>query len=702
VGKKYLQKYTLIITEKPSAAKQIAAALDEQEKPIEIISKGVPYYTAYRKGHITVVPALGHLYAIKNKQKGKVDYPVFEYNWAPLYQTKRGATKSHNWLKTISELSKNAGAFVDGCDYDVEGSIIGFTILKYACNNKQEVAKRMKYSTLTKEEIKNAYSMLLPKLDFKLIEAGLTRHEIDWLYGINLSRALTQAYKMSSGKYITLSTGRVQGPTLKFLEQREKDIQCFVPVPRWKLTGKINIDGRKYEVEYEKIFEVFIEAKTIREECKTKNGKIDAIIIKESVHEPPTPFDLSAIQSEAYRLFKYTPMRTANILQRLYLDALISYPRTSSQKLPETIGYKNILRKIGKAAVYSEEANELLKKKVLKPNEGKKNDTAHPAIYPTGNLPQKQLDTEKNNLFDLIAKRFFATFGDPAIRQNITVEVGLNGKKFFFNVSQTTVEGWFRFYRPYVQLKDDDDLLNLTEGQAVDVEKIGLSRHFTRPPPRYNPRSLLLKMENEGIGTKSTRASIIQILNDRKYLKGSNYLEINDLGFEIVGILEKYCPIIVSSEMTKNIEEKMDAIQEGKNTKQDVLNDAIDILKTVTCELKANEAEIGAQLSKIVENTNRKEKVIVPCNKCQDGKLVILRSKKTGKRFVGCTNFFEGKCNMSYPLPQKGDIKPLQSLCKNCGAPTILVYFKGRKPQKLCLNVQCSQKGEKTNEMQNL
>ncbi len=129
----------------------------------------------------------------------------------------RGASKIRVWLKVIAKLAGDAGDFVDACDFDIEGSIIGYCILKYACGSKEENAKRMKYSTLTKEELQESYAHLLPHLDFALVEAGLTRHEVDWLYGINLSRALTTAAKNCSGQYATISTGRVQGPTLKFL-----------------------------------------------------------------------------------------------------------------------------------------------------------------------------------------------------------------------------------------------------------------------------------------------------------------------------------------------------------------------------------------------------------------------------------------------------------------------------------------------------
>ncbi len=219
----------MIITEKPDAANRIAMALDADGKPKKTVSNGVPYYQAYRDGNIVVVPALGHLYTITSKQKGKRDYPVFDYQWVPRYQAERGASRIRVWLKVIAQLAKDAEGFVDACDFDIEGSIIGYTILKYACGGKEATAKRMKYSTLTKEELQESYTHLLPTLDFALVEAGLTRHEVDWLYGINLSRALTQAAKNCSGQYATLSTGRVQGPTLRFLEAREKTINCFVP-----------------------------------------------------------------------------------------------------------------------------------------------------------------------------------------------------------------------------------------------------------------------------------------------------------------------------------------------------------------------------------------------------------------------------------------------------------------------------------------
>ena len=685
-------KYTLIITEKPDAANRIAMALDVYGKAKKIVDSGVTFYQAYRNGDMVVVPALGHLYTVASKERTKRDYPVFDYHWVPRYLAERGTSKIRVWLKVIAKLAENAEEFVDACDFDIEGSIIGYCILKYACDSKEETAKRMKYSTLTKEELQESYAHLLPHLDFALVEAGLTRHEVDWLYGINLSRALTVAAKNSSGQYATLSTGRVQGPTLKFLEDREKTIKCFVPTPYWSITAKININGTAYEADYEKILESKQEATIVIDACKTKEGQIETIAVKEFEQNPPVPFDLGALQSEAYRIFRYTPMRTSNIAQHLYLDALISYPRTSSQKLPPAIGYETILRKLGKVPAYAKQAAELLSKPALKPNEGEKADSAHPAIYPTGNLPEKPLGTAERNIFDLIVCRFLAIFGEPAVRQSVKVTLDINRNHFQLNGIRTLSEGWLRFYRPYVQLKDVT-LPPLTEVQKIVVKGVVLKDNFTKPPPRYNPRSLLLKMEKEEIGTKATRAATIQTLYDRKYIHGTDSLVVSDLGFEVTEVLAKYCPSVVSPELTRKLEENMNEIQQGKETKETVLQKVIEILKPVTLELKEKESVIGKQLSQALKKARLEERIVGACPKCADGKLLILRSKKTGKRFVGCSNYFEGKCNVTFPLPQSGTVKPLDSVCKSCGWPTLRVWMKGKRPWKLCLNPNCPSKG---------
>ena len=686
--------YTLIITEKPDAAQRIASALDAQGKAKKMEDNGVPYYVAKRDKEIVVVPALGHLYTVAEERSGRNYYPVFSFKWVPRYAAERGAKQIRTWLETISKLANDADMFIDACDYDIEGSIIGYCILKYACGNKEDTSKRMKYSTLTKKELEESYTKPLPHLDFTLIEAGRTRHEVDWLYGVNLSRALTIAARDWSGKYATLSTGRVQGPTLRFLAAREKAIRCFVPTPYWNIKVEIEKDGSIFEAEYEKeIIETKREANTIADACRGKNGKIEQIDVRKFRQTPPTPFDLGALQSEAYGIFGYTPMRTSNIAQRLYLDALISYPRTSSQKLPPTINYEAILKNLNKVSQYKKLTAELLAKPELKPNEGRKEDPAHPAIYPTGNLPERVLEDSERKIWDIVVRRFMAVFGEPVIRQSMKVCINVNENHFYLRGRQTLKEGWLRFYEPYTR-SEEILLPHMEEGQTVEVKKVILEDKFSKPPPRYNPGSLLKRMEETEIGTKATRANIIQTLYDRKYIRDERMI-VTELGFEVLEVLEKYCPTVVSIKLTKELEEKMNKIQANSEKRENVLVDVVELLKPVVGELKEKERIIGEQLSNAIKKSRIEERTVGTCPICNTGKLMVLYSRKTGKRFIGCTNYFKGLCKTSFPLPQRGAVRPLGRNCRRCGWPTIQIRIRGRRPWNLCFNPQCPLKKER-------
>jgi DNA topoisomerase-1 len=685
--------YTLIITEKPDAARRIAQALDIKEKPQEAREKGVPYFIAQRDKSLIVVPAVGHLYTVAQSKGRRRRYPVFDYKWVPRYEAEKNAQNIRNWIDTISHLAENTSEFIDACDYDLEGSLIGYSILRYACFGKESIAKRMRYSTLTKAELEKAYKKPLDHLDFALIEAGLTRHEVDWLYGINLSRALTQAAKRSTGRYATLSTGRVQGPTLRFLVAREREIKCYVPTPYWSIHAKVRINGKIFEAEYEKkVIEAKIEAEKILQKCKGKSGVIAQVEIRKNPLAPPVPFDLGALQAEAYRLFGYSPSRTSSVAQRLYLDALISYPRTSSQKLPPNIGYRRILNGLKNEPAYSKLAQELLSIKVLKPHEGKREDPAHPAIYPTGNLSERILDASERKVWDLIVRRFMAVFGELALKQSMQIFINVDGHQFLLHGAQVLFEGWMRFYKPYMYSKDVA-LPSLKEGEKIDVTRIYSGDKFTLPPPRYNPSTLLKKMEKEGIGTKATRAEIIETLYNRKYITDER-ITVTDLGYDVTEILHKYCPSLISVKLTRDLEEKMGRIQRREERRGNVLRETIAYLKLLLEDFKGKEEEVGEALSDALRKIRIQERTVGDCPVCKTGKLMIFYSRKTGKRFIGCTNHFKSQCKTAMPLPQSGLIKPTGRKCKACGWPIIMVKFKGRRPWQFCINPTCPGKKE--------
>ncbi len=688
-----MQGCTLIIAEKPAAAERIAEALDKDGTPKRCHRGRVPYFEAERDRKILVAPALGHLYTVAQLEGTKSHYPVFDFSWQPRYLVEKKAQWSKAWIETISHLALDADLFIDACDYDIEGSLIGYSILKYACG-KVDAARRMKYSTLTKAELEKAYTNLLPKLEFGLIEAGKIRHEIDWLYGINLSRALTSSIKKAKGTYTQLSTGRVQGPTLRFLVIKEEIIACFVPLPYWSIKAQVEIKGKLYEVVYEKKrVGRKKEAEAILEACEGTPGRIEKIERRVFRQPPPFPFDFSTLQGEAYRLFGFSPRLTGSIAERLYLRTLISYPRTSSQKLPSTINYRSILQMLGGDRAYRKTTVELLLLEKLNPREGRKEDPAHPAIYPTGNLPKGRLPSRERKLWDLIVKRFMAVFANSATKENMKVEINVNGWIFYMLGHRVLSEGWLRFYKPYVKL---DELLlpGVIEGEKATIRTVTCESKYTRPPSRYNPGSLLKKMEKEEIGTKATRADVTQTLYNRRYIREEN-MQVTELGATVTRVLMEHAPTIASVGFTRHLEKKMQLIRDDPEKRNEVLKEAIDKLKPVLEQVRENTLSIGHALGEAVQQSRLRELTISRCPTCEVGHLVILRSRKTGKRFIGCTNYFENKCTTSFPLPQTGIIKSTGSHCQACGRPTVLVYRRRKRPWTLCIDPACPTKGGK-------
>ena len=689
-----MEKYTLIVTEKPDAAKRIAQALDNQGKPKNLKENGVPYFVAQRDRKLVIVPALGHLYTIVHERGKRNYYPVFNFRWTPRHLAERGAKAIRNWVETFSKLSHDADEFVSACDYDIEGSLIGYCILKYACDNKETSAKRMKFSTLMKSELEQAYEEPLPHLDFALIEAGRTRHEVDWLYGINLSRALTLAARRWSGRYSTLSTGRVQGPTLQFLTAREKAIRSFVPTPYWEIKAEAEILNSVIEAQYEKKrIETRAEADAVVRACANKSGEVTNVDVRMLHQKPPIPFDVGTLQREVYSFFGYTPRRTLAIAQRLYLDALISYPRTSSQKLPPIIDYKKILNSLKRKPAYKKLASKLLEKEELKPREGAKEDPAHPAVYPTGKLPEKPLGIPEKRVWDLIVRRFMAVFGDDALKESLKARLEVNDHNFFLRGRRILKNGWMDFYKPYVRA-EEVLMPPIKEGDNVRLRNVIQEDKFTCPPPRYNPSSLLKKMEELGIGTKATRADIIQTLYNRGYVKDER-IAVTELGFDVIEILGKYASIVVSAKLTQELEDKMEQIQNNRMNRETVLAEVVEQLKPQLEQFKENEERIGESLTKAIKRAQTQERIVGKCPNCGTGDLAIIYSRTTRKRFIGCTNYFKGICKTSFPLPQRGTVKPTKSNCKACGWPQVLVWLRSKRPWNLCFNPNCSLKARR-------
>lgn len=677
-----MSKKITVIVEKPSVAHKFAQIFDN----IKSQKVGAVTYYIAKEGDkdIYIFPAAGHLYTL-TADGNKKDYPQFDVHWDPLFEVNKSADFSKKYLDTIKKYGGNADEYINACDYDVEGSVIGTNILTLGLGAAPMNIKRMKYSTLTKDELKKAFKNL-EDFDRKMTESGIVRHIVDWYFGINVSRALMDALAEQRKKdkktmFTTLSAGRVQTPTLSILVKREKEIAEFVPQPYWQI--KLTLDGFSSPFMYEKSkIEDKAEAEKIVNSCKDKFATIANIKTTETHLKPPTPFNLTDLQMEAHRVFGFTPSTTQQIAQELYTAAYISYPRTSSQKLPVSLGLRNIIKKIAHQKEYSPLCSKLLSKSDLKPNEGKKEDLAHPAIYPTGEIP-KNLTINQRKLYDLIVKRFLATFGEPAIRESTKITAQIEKYKFLLTFHRTKKQGWIELYLPYSNLKEDKQERLVKQGELIAVKDINLEEKQTEPPKRYSQASLVKELEKRGLGTKATRAQIVKTLYERGYVENASQIHVTKLGMAVEKILEKYVPLLIDEKMTADLQQKMEDIQINKITDAEVLEEAKQEVIEAIRDFSLHKSEIGKELKNQLYEA-RKEATVF--GKCKCGSDLVLKHSRYGY-FIGCTNY--PSCKRTISLPKGALIQKTDKVCEKCGSPMVLVIRKGKRPYNICLNPEC-------------
>jgi len=506
------------------------------------------------------------------------------------------------------------------------------------------------------------------------------------MYGINLSRALMSAIKRT-GLFRILSIGRVQGPALKIIVDRERDIEKFKSEPYWQVFAHIDWEeaGLKEPEEgcrfkhpkdiFDKSeLEKFKEIKEANAETKKTEEKIT----------PPTPFDLTSLQTEAYKHFRISPSETLKIAQQLYIDGLISYPRTSSQKIPEAIEPKKILKRLSK---HFPEAMEATRKK---PIEGKKSDPAHPSIYPTGEF--KNLEERAEKIYSLVARRFISAFSQDAITHNkrIILTAIAKEKNLRFTTSALKVieKGWTKVYPVRMEEKDVPDI-----NGKVKIKKIKTEEKQTQPPKRYTPASLVSTLEKKNLGTKATRSTIVDTLFDRGYLDGKS-IQATPLGLKLIEALEKYSPIIIDENLTRNLEEQMEKIQEAKEGFEDkeneVINNAKRVITDISKEFKVKEEDIGKELAKGLEVLRKEQQeanTLVQCPACKKGNLRILYNRNSRRYFVACSAYPD--CKKTYTLPPNALIRKSEKVCESCNFPKLLAIRKGKRPWEFCFNIDC-------------
>ena len=663
----------LVICEKNIAARRIAYILSQGKVKNSRVGR-IPIYEFLKEGEPWKIVGLrGHII--------NLDYPV-EYNrWnkippKELIEIEPCKNISEKSIATAlkSLVDKNPFLIV-ATDFDREGELIGVEVVDLikGFNDKINDIKRAKFSAITPYEINSAFEKL-DELDYNLSSAGESRQVIDLIWGAVLTRFISITSQRYGRDF--LSIGRVQSPTLALLVEKEKEIINFESKPFWKIIANLK-KNKIFQASHAKgQFWDKKEVTDIFEKIKSaKKARVKKVDKKTNKEYPPPPFSTTTFLQAASGLGISTA-KAMSVAEELYMAGLISYPRTDNTVYPNSLNIKGILEKL-KSSPFSKEVDEVIKNGRDYPTRGKKKTTDHPPIHPVDAPKNKSLTSEQKTIYELVCRRFLATLSKDAISETVDALFDISGEEFIANGYKIIEANWKDIYTYFKEKRKP--LPEISEGEDIDITSIDLKEDKTKPPSRYTQGSLIAKMEQLQLGTKSTRHEIINKLNNRKYIK-LKPLSPTPIGMAVVDALEG-CDV-VKPKMTAVLEDDMTQISEGKKSLEDTVKESREMLRKVMNELEKNREKIKSNIT----DANQKQSMIGTCPNCK--KDLTIRYSKRRKRFVGCTGYPD--CKTIYPIPQNGSIASTGKTCSSCGAPIVSVKSKGKSAWKLCINPECS------------
>ncbi len=644
------------IAEKPSVAREIASVLGASTKR-DGYFEGNGYAVTY---------TFGHLCTLLEPNDYKPHWKSWDLNNLPMlpekFETKVVANSGiQKQFKIVKSLFDKATEIINCGDAGQEGELIQRWVINQA-NYKGEV-KRLWISSLTTEAIKEGFENLKPSKNYdNLFYAGFSRAIGDWLLGMNATRLYTVKH---GGYKQVLSVGRVQTPTLAMVVNRFKEIENFVPQPFWELQTLYR----------ETVFNCE-EGRFLKKE----DGEILANKVKEAEFEivsntkskgkeyAPKLFDLTGLQVYCNNKFAFSAEETLNIVQKLYEQKVVTYPRVDTTFLPNDI-YPKVLGILKNLTNYSNLVQPLLGKKIKKSSKvfDDKKVTDHHAIIPTG--VQTNLQYNQQQVYDIITKRFIPVFYDECKVSNTTVIGKASDVTFKTTGKEILEKGWrVVFENPDSPEKKESGILpNFVKGEKGPHEPSFLEKQ-TSPPKIYTEATLLRAMETagkqvdddemrelmkeNGIGRPSTRANIIETLFKRKYIeRKKKLLYPTSTGIQLIDTIQN--ELLKSAELTGLWEKQLKEIEKGtfnaalfiKNMKSMVENLVYEVRSET---VRANISHV-ATISKN-ENTSTEKKVkkakgitAEKCPKCNNGTLL------KGSTAYGCSNYKNG-CKLILPF----------------------------------------------------
>jgi len=618
-----------------------------------------------------VLASFGHVRDLPSKNGSVRPDEDFAFTWEV-------DPKSQKHVNEIATAVKKADHLYLATDPDREGEAISWhiaQILKEKGLLPQIPSSRIAFNAITKSAVLEALEN--PRaIDQELVDAYLARLSLDYLVGFTLSPVLWR--KLPGSR----SAGRVQSVALRLVVEREQEIEAFDSQEYWTIEADFKTpSGRTFTARLTHIYDKKLEkfdlgnkdkAEAAVEEILKHSYAVLSIEKKRTKRRAKPPFTTSTLQQEASRKLGFSPKKTMQIAQKLYegidiggeVTGLITYMRTDSIQV-ESSAIEETRRVIhadfGKE--YVPESPTYYKSKAKNAQE------AHEAIRPTelARRPmgiKSHLDHDQFRLYDLIWKRMMASQMAPAELDQTSVDIANPDQKVMFRATGSTIafDGFLKLYREGIDEgeadEDDQKLLPaMTEKDPLSREKITPEQHFTQPPPRYSEASLVKKMEELGIGRPSTYARILQVLQERGYVKQENrQLSPEDRGRLVTTFLMNFFSKYVEYDFTASLEEQLDDISAGTLEWKSVLHKfwddftkAIDSTKPLTISdvLKVLEDHLSGYLfPERQDGKNPRE-----CTQCGTG-MLGLRVGKFGA-FIGCSNYPE--CKFTRPLDTSTD-----------------------------------------------
>lgn len=690
---------TLVIVESPTKSKTIEKFLGK---------------------NYTVKASMGHLRDLPKSTLGVTFLPDEEHanEFEPKYINIRG---KGDLIKALKTEAKKADKVLLATDPDREGEAISWH-LAFILGIDPTSACRIEFHEITAAAVKDAIKH--PRcIDMDMVDAQQARRILDRIVGYQLSPLLWR--KIRKG----LSAGRVQSVAAKIVADRDREIEDFVPVEYWTLSAKlregskgqlfeaeaVKYKGKKLELHNE------AEARAAEEALSKADYIVSDAVKKERKRHPVPPFTTSSMQQEANKKLNFSAKKTMMLAQQLYEGVslgktsvgLITYMRTDSVRLAEVAIAEirdYIKQNIGSEFCPAKENHYSTKKNA---------QDAHEAIRPTSVMRtpaemQKYLTNDQLKLYTLIWNRVVASQMTDAVYDVTTLTIDAADYQLRATGSVLKFPGFLQLHSKYDDKEKDSKVPYVEPGSKLLLYKLmPAEQHFTEPPAHFTEATLIKELEEKGIGRPSTFAPTIVTLLTRGYVvKEAKKLLVTELGIMTVDMLTEYFKGLINIGFTAQMEEKLDEVAEKKHTKDEVLSEFYGPFKK-----DLDHAGVAIPIVEIPLEVSD-----VPCDKCNDGTMMVIREGRFGK-FLACPNF--PKCRNTKPIlhpigvkcPKCGaDIlerksktgkvfygcekypecdyttwdKPLNEKCPDCGAMMVEHVERNGSKRKFCSNPECS------------